>query len=94
MLRGCVQRVLTPEIDRAAIRLLNRLGAEVVLVAPPTLMPAGVATWGVRVTHDFDEALAEAVVSGYSFREVAQAAGVAPNSVSPRLARSALLAPT
>ena len=41
----------------------------------------------------YNEALAEAVVSGYSFREVAQAAGVAPNSVSPRLARSALLAP-
>lgn len=33
MLRGCVQRVLTPEIDRAAIRLLNRLGAEVVVPA-------------------------------------------------------------
>lgn len=33
MLRGCVQRVLTPEIDRAAIRLLNRLGAEVIVPA-------------------------------------------------------------
>lgn len=33
LLRGCVQRVLTPEIDRAAIRLLNRLGAEVVVPA-------------------------------------------------------------
>ncbi len=33
MLRGCVQRVLTPEIDRAAIRLLNRLGAEVIVSA-------------------------------------------------------------
>jgi len=33
ILRGCVQRVLTPEIDRAAIRLLNRLGAEVVVSA-------------------------------------------------------------
>ncbi len=31
--RGCVQQVLTPEIDRAAIRLLNRLGAEVVVPA-------------------------------------------------------------
>ncbi len=33
LLRGCVQRVLAPEIDRAAIRLLNRLGAEVVVPA-------------------------------------------------------------
>ncbi|BCW88095.1 Lactate utilization protein A [Alphaproteobacteria bacterium SO-S41] len=33
MVRGCVQRVLAPEIDHAAIRLLNRLGAEVVIAA-------------------------------------------------------------
>ena len=31
LVRGCVQRVLAPEIDQAAIRLLNRLGAEVVI---------------------------------------------------------------
>lgn len=36
-----------------------------------------------RLDEAYNEALAEAVVSGYSFREVAQAAGVAPNSVSP-----------
>lgn len=33
LVRGCVQGVLAPEIDRAAIRLLARLGAEIV-VAP------------------------------------------------------------
>ena len=31
--RGCVQQVLAPEIDHAAIRLLNRLGAEVIVPA-------------------------------------------------------------
>jgi len=44
-----------------------------------------------RLDAAYNEALAEAVVSGRSFREVAQAAGVAPNSVSPRLARTSLL---
>jgi glycolate oxidase iron-sulfur subunit len=31
LMRGCVQQVLGPEIDHAAIRLLTRLGAEVVV---------------------------------------------------------------
>ncbi|MBV9138118.1 MAG: glycolate oxidase subunit GlcF [Hyphomicrobiales bacterium] len=33
LLEGCVQPVLTPSINEAAIRLLNRLGVEVVLAA-------------------------------------------------------------
>ncbi|WP_454918929.1 glycolate oxidase subunit GlcF [Xanthobacter sediminis] len=33
LLRGCAQEVLQPEIDAAAIRLLNRLGVEVVRLA-------------------------------------------------------------
>lgn len=37
------------------------------------------------------EAMAEAVVAGNSVREVARAAGLAPNSVNPRLARTGLL---
>lgn len=55
--------LLHSRVVRSNVLLLPRLGAEVVLVAPPTLMPAGVSTWGVRVTHDFDEALAEADVA-------------------------------
>ncbi len=31
LLRGCVQRSLAPEIDQAAVRLLTRLGAEVIV---------------------------------------------------------------
>ena len=34
--------------------LLSTLGAEVVLVAPPTLLPVGVETWPVTVAHDLD----------------------------------------
>jgi glycolate oxidase iron-sulfur subunit len=33
LMRGCVQQVLGPEIDHAAIRLLTRLGAEIVVPA-------------------------------------------------------------
>lgn len=55
--------LLHSRVVRSNVLLLPRLGAEVVLVAPPTLMPAGVSTWGVRVAHDFDEALAEADVA-------------------------------
>lgn len=40
-----------------------------------------------------NEAMAAAVLSGDSVRSVAQAAGIAPNSVPPRLARSRSLAP-
>ena len=43
--------------------LLQRtLGGQVTLVAPPTLLPTGVDTWGVRVTQDLDAALADADV--------------------------------
>lgn len=38
-----------------------------------------------------DEAMAQAVVEGVSVRQVAAAAGMAQNSVTPRLARSATL---
>jgi aspartate carbamoyltransferase catalytic subunit len=39
------------------VQLLATLGAEVVLVAPPTLLPVGVADWPVTVSHDFDAEL-------------------------------------
>lgn len=40
-----------------------------------------------------DEAMARAALEGASFRSVASRAGLAPNSVAPRLARSAALRP-
>jgi aspartate carbamoyltransferase catalytic subunit len=36
---------------------LHTLGAEVVLVAPPTLLPVGVADWPVTVSYDLDAEL-------------------------------------
>ena len=40
-----------------------------------------------------DEAMARATLEGASFRSVASRAGLAPNSVAPRLARTAALRP-
>ncbi|MGE2725048.1 aspartate carbamoyltransferase catalytic subunit [Mycolicibacterium pulveris] len=49
--------VLHSRVARSNVLLLNTLGAEVVLVAPPTLLPAGVETWPVTVSHDLDAEL-------------------------------------
>ena len=46
--------VLHSRVARSNILLLTTLGAEVVLVAPPTLLPVGVAGWPVTVSHGFD----------------------------------------
>lgn len=49
--------VLHSRVARSNVRLLSTLGAEVVLVAPPTLLPTGVSTWPVAVSHDLDAEL-------------------------------------
>ncbi|HNM85126.1 MAG TPA: aspartate carbamoyltransferase catalytic subunit [Mycobacterium sp.] len=49
--------VLHSRVARSNVLLLSTLGAEVVLVAPPTLLPAGVAQWPVTVSHDLDAEL-------------------------------------
>ena len=47
--------ILHSRVARSNVALLNTLGAEVVLVAPPTLLPVGVTEWGdVTVSHDLD----------------------------------------
>jgi aspartate carbamoyltransferase catalytic subunit len=49
--------VLHSRVARSNVHLLRTLGAEVVLVAPPTLLPIGVESWGVRVSHELDAEL-------------------------------------
>jgi aspartate carbamoyltransferase catalytic subunit len=44
-------------VARSNVHLLTTLGAEVVLVAPPTLLPSHVDTWPVRVSHTLDAEL-------------------------------------
>ncbi|MEU4668412.1 aspartate carbamoyltransferase catalytic subunit [Amycolatopsis sp. NPDC023774] len=49
--------VLHSRVARSNIHLLSTLGAEVVLVAPPTLLPVGVETLPVTISHDLDAEL-------------------------------------
>jgi aspartate carbamoyltransferase catalytic subunit len=49
--------ILHSRVARSNVVLLNTLGAEVVLVAPPTLLPVGVSDWPVAVSYDFDAEL-------------------------------------
>ncbi len=52
--------LLHSRVVRSNVLLQNLLGGEVVLVAPPTLLPTGVENWGCQVTSDFDSVLPEA----------------------------------
>jgi aspartate carbamoyltransferase catalytic subunit len=49
--------VLHSRVARSNALLLHTLGAEVTLVAPPTLLPVGVEQWPVKVSYDLDDAL-------------------------------------
>jgi aspartate carbamoyltransferase catalytic subunit len=49
--------ILHSRVARSNVMLLHTLGAEVVLVAPPTLLPIGVHGWPVSVSNDFDAEL-------------------------------------
>lgn len=51
--------ILHSRVARSNVWLLQTLGAEVQLVAPPTLLPHAVNTWPVSVSFDLDEALAQ-----------------------------------
>ena len=54
--------VLHSRVARSNVALLQLLGAEVRLVGPPTLMPAGAADWGPAIHHDMREGIAGADV--------------------------------
>ena len=54
--------VLHSRVARSNVLLLSRLGAEVVLVAPPTLLPVGVDAWPARTSYDLDAVLPTADV--------------------------------
>jgi aspartate carbamoyltransferase catalytic subunit len=52
--------VLHSRVARSNALLLQTLGAEVTLVAPPTLLPVGVETWPVEVSYDLDAVIPKA----------------------------------
>jgi aspartate carbamoyltransferase catalytic subunit len=49
--------VLHSRVARSNVLLLHTLGADVTLVAPPTLVPVAVGSWPCNVSYDFDSAL-------------------------------------
>jgi aspartate carbamoyltransferase catalytic subunit len=51
--------ILHSRVARSEVQALRLLGAEVVLVAPPTLLPPAVERWGATVARDLDAVLPE-----------------------------------
>jgi aspartate carbamoyltransferase catalytic subunit len=49
--------VLHSRVARSNVLLLDTLGADVTLVAPPTLLPVTVERWPCAVSYDLDDAL-------------------------------------
>ncbi|MFF0910033.1 aspartate carbamoyltransferase catalytic subunit [Microbacterium enclense] len=50
--------VLHSRVARSNVWLLHTLGAQVTLVAPPTLVPQDVSGWPVEIDYDLDHAIA------------------------------------
>lgn len=51
--------ILHSRVARSNIFLLKALGAEVTVVAPPTLLPWGIENWGVKTTFNLDSIIDE-----------------------------------
>ncbi|GAB3740639.1 aspartate carbamoyltransferase catalytic subunit [Microlunatus parietis] len=49
-------------VARSNVALLRTLGANVIIVAPPTLLPSGIDSWPVEVSTDLDSVLDRADV--------------------------------
>ncbi len=49
--------VLHSRVARSNVLLLSTLGAQVTLVAPPTLLPVGVHDWPAQISYDLDAEL-------------------------------------
>ena len=51
--------VLHSRVARSNVHALSRMGAEVTLVGPATLIPPEAPAWGAQVSHELDPVLAE-----------------------------------
>jgi aspartate carbamoyltransferase catalytic subunit len=49
--------VLHSRVARSNVLLLSKLGAQVVLVAPPTLLPVGIESWPCEISYDLDSVI-------------------------------------
>ena len=51
--------ILHSRVARSNTLLLQKLGATVTLIAPPTLMPVGASDWGAKNSYKFDEEISK-----------------------------------
>lgn len=51
--------ILHSRVARSNVLLLTKLGAQVTLVAPPTLLPVGVSDWPVKISYDLDQEISK-----------------------------------
>ncbi len=51
--------IVNSRVARSNIWALTKMGAEVILVGPPTLLPRTFERFGVRVVHDFDQVIGQ-----------------------------------
>jgi aspartate carbamoyltransferase catalytic subunit len=49
--------VLHSRVARSNVLLLSKLGANVILVAPPTLLPVGIESWPCDISYDLDSVI-------------------------------------
>ena len=56
---GIVGDVRNSRVARSGIECWDRLGAQITLIGPPTLMPESLDGWPVDVAHDFDAVISE-----------------------------------
>ena len=49
--------VLHSRVARSNVLLLSKLGAQVILVAPPTMLPVGVESWPCDISYDLDSTI-------------------------------------
>jgi len=54
---GIVGDILHSRVARSNALLLRKLGASVILIAPPTLIPVGAESWGATISYSFDDVI-------------------------------------
>jgi aspartate carbamoyltransferase catalytic subunit len=78
---GIVGDIRFSRVARSNIHALTKLGAEVTLIGPPTLVPREFERAGVRITHRLDEVLGELdVINLLRIQHERQKAGYFPGT--------------
>jgi aspartate carbamoyltransferase catalytic subunit len=54
---GIVGDIAHSRVARSNVKAMTKMGAAVVAIGPPTLLPPTVSSWGVEVSSDLDEVL-------------------------------------